>query len=643
MKSNIKLISTLASSMLVTAATAVELNPLFQDNAVLQCDSRVPVWGTGRDGEKVTVSFGGQNLSTVVSHGVWKIWLKPMKPNATPQTLTVSGDAPHTLANILVGEVWVASGQSNMERQLGPRQGQQPISDWEHETATADHPQIRQFYVQQTKSPTPQTTVKGNWTVCSPASVKEFSAVGYFFARDLYAARHIPIGIIHSSWGGTPAEAWTSEAGLQKLSDFVGPLAELKQMTTDPNLARRKAEAKQTEWFAKVDPGSKPGAAWSATELDTADWKSMTLPAYLEGAGYPDFDGVMWFRRTFDLPENWDGGDVELHLGGVDDMDTTWVNGEQVGMTNAWNIPRVYQVPGRLLKRGANVIAVRVLDAAGGGGLYGGSDAMRLVFKAGGKAGSTPLSGPWSCKAAATMKQTGWPPDFSGSSNTPTVLYNGMIAPLLPYAMRGVIWYQGEANVGREKQYRTLFPAMIADWRRAWNQGDFPFLFVQIAPFQGISPEIREAQLLSWKQTKNTAMAVTLDCGDANDIHPPRKQPVGARLALAARVLAYGEKIEFSGPVFESMKIQGADAFLHFTHANDGLVAKESDLIGFTIAGADKVFHPAKAEIRGNAIVVSAAEVSSPVAVRYAWANAPEGNLFNRAGLPASPFRTDTD
>ncbi len=634
---------TLLGYLLATAAYAVELNPLFQDNAVLQCDARVPVWGTAENGEKITVNFAGQSVSTVAANGAWKVWLVPMKPNATPQTLTVSGDTTRSIGDILVGEVWVASGQSNMERQLGLRQGQQPISDWEHEAAAADFPQIRQFYVTQTKSPTPQTTVKGNWTVCSPKTVKDFSAVGYFFARDLFAARHIPIGIIHSSWGGTPAEAWTSGAALEKLPDFAGPIAELKQMTTDPDLARRKAEAKQAEWFAKVDPGSKPGAAWSAASLDTADWKNMTLPAYIEGAGYPDFDGVIWFRRTFDLPENWDGGDVEIHLGAVDDRDTTWVNGEQVGMTNNWDVPRVYQVPGRLLKRGANVIAVRVLDASGGGGLYGGNDAMRLVFKAGGKADSTPLTGPWSCKAAVTMKQIGWLPDFSESSNTPTVLYNGMIAPLLPYAMRGVIWYQGENNVGREKQYQTLFPAMIADWRRAWNQGDFPFLFVQIAPFQGLSPEIREAQLLTWQHTKNTAMAVTLDCGDAKDIHPTRKQPVGARLALSARALAYGEKIEYSGPIFESMKTKGREAGLIFSHLGGGLVSKDGDLIGFTIAGADKVFHPAKAEIRGNTIVVSAPEVSSPVAVRYAWANAPEGNLYNRAGLPASPFRSDVE
>ena len=244
----------------------------------------------------------------------------------------------------------------------------------------------------------------------------------------------------------------------------------------------------------------------------------------------------------------------------------------------------------------------------------------------------------------ARSKTTGWPPsDFSQDPGSPTVLYNGMIAPLLPYAMRGVIWYQGEANVGRERQYQTLFPAMIADWRRSWGEGDFPFLFVQIAPYRDMTPEIREAQLLSWQRTTNTAMAVTIDCGDANDIHPAHKQPVGARLALAARAMAYGEKVEYSGPVYDSLKIDGTNAVLRFTHLGGGLIAKDGELKGFAIAGADKVFHPAQAKIVGQTVVVNSSEVPQPIAVRYGWANVPEGNLFNRTGLPASPFRTDVD
>lgn len=644
MKANGKLVSTLAGFMFVTAASAVELNPLFQDHAVLQCDAKVHVWGTGRDGEKITVAFGGQKVSTTVANGAWKVWLAPMKANAKPQKLGVYGDNTIEISDILVGEVWIASGQSNMERQLGLRAGQKPIFGWEKEVAAANYPQIRQFQVPQTKSFTPQTTAKGSWSVCSPQTAGDFSAVGFFFARDLSVARNVPVGILFSAWGGTPAEAWTSAATMEKLPDFAGQMADLKLLVADPAVAIRRAQAKQAEWFGKVDPGSKPGAAWSAASLDEGDWKTMTLPTYLESGGYPGFDGVFWLRRGFEMPENWEGGDVELHLGAVDDMDTTWINGEQVGMTSGWEKPRVYQVPGRLLKRGANVIAVRVLDAAGGGGAYGGNDAMRLVFHAGGQTETVPLSGEWRGKPGATIRETGWPPsDFSDSPGTPTVLFNGMISPLLPYAMRGVIWYQGEANVGREKQYRTLFPAMIADWRKQWGGADFPFLFVQIAPYETMSPEIREAQFLTAKAVKNTAMAVTIDCGDANDIHPADKAPVGARLALAARALAYGEKIEYSGPVFETMKARDNKAVLHFSHTGGGLVAKDGEIKGFTVSGEDKRFHPAQARIVGDTVVVSSPEVAKPSAVRYGWANVPEGNLFNQAGLPASPFRMDAD
>ena len=624
-----------------TCGMAAELNPLFQDHAVLQCDAKVPVWGTGRDGEKITVAFGGQKGSTTVADGTWKVWLAPMKANATPQKLGVRGDNTLEVSDVLVGEVWIASGQSNMERQLGLRAGQQPIVDWENEVAAANHPQIRQFQVPQIKSFSPQKAVKGSWAVCSPQTAADFSAVGYFFARDLFAARKVPVGIIYSAWGGTPAEAWTSAEGLRAFPEFGDALGQVKQLAADPQATRKETRMKQDAWYLEKDPGSSSAAPWSAPELDSAAWSPAELPAALEKVAGADFDGVFWFRRTFELPDDWNGGDAELRLGGVDDIETTWVNGEEVGSTDGWNVHRVYQVPGRLLKRGKNVIAVRVLDTGAGGGMYGG-DAMRLVLNSGGK--SLPLEGQWLAKAGVSLHVAGSPPtNLAENSGSPTVLYNGMIAPLQPYALRGVIWYQGEANVGRERQYRTLFPAMIADWRRAWAQGDFPFLFVQIAPWKGMTPEIREAQLLTTRTTKNAAMAVTIDCGDAEDIHPTHKQPVGARLALAARAVAYGEKIEYAGPVFEKMETKGSKAALHFTHLGGGLVAKDGELKGFTIAGADKNFHPAEAKIVGGSVVVSSPHVEQPTAVRYAWANVPEGNLFNRDGLPATPFRTDVD
>ena len=524
-------------------------NPLFTDNAVLQQGIKAPIGGTADPGERVTVEFAGQTVSTTASaEGKWLVHLSPLKAGG-PRILTISGRNKIVLTNILAGEVWLCSGQSNMERQLGLRAGQQPIADWKQEVAAANYPEIRHFGVTQTKAFTPAQTVKGSWTVCSPETVTKFTAIGYFFGRDLYQARQVPIGLIHSSWGGTPAEAWTSEAALRPLRDFAEPLAEIKRLVADPALAQRETQARQDEWYRAKDPGSVANPPWSATNLDTSSWKTMTLPTYWENAGYPDFDGTFWFRRIVDLPEDWNGSDVELHLGAVDDNDTTWVNGVEVGATIGYNLPRVYRVPAGVLKRSANVIAVRVLDTGGYGGLYGGDDPMRLVVNAGEKTNSISLTGVWLYRKGVSLADVGWPPaDYSQSPNVPSVLYNGMIAPLLPYAIRGVIWYQGESNVGREQQYRTLFPAMIADWRRAWGEGDFPFLFVQIAPHRDMTPEIREAQLLSWQNTKNTAMAVTIDCGEADDIHPPHKQPMGARLALAARAIAYGEKTRILRP-----------------------------------------------------------------------------------------------
>jgi sialate O-acetylesterase len=639
-----------------TAHAAVVPNPLFADHAVLQQATAVPVWGTADPGEAVTVELAGQTASTTAApDGKWGVQLAPLKAGG-PFTLTIAGKNKVVLDDILIGEVWIAGGQSNMERQLGLRAGQQPIDNWEKEAAAAQHPQIRQFLVAQEKSLTPLAAVKGQWTVCTPEAVKDFTAVGYFFARDLQKARHVPIGIIHSSWGGTPAEAWTSAAGLATLPDFADAPAELKLLVADPEAARRRYEAKLESWFAARDGGSVPGRRWSDPALDADGWKTMSLPTLWEEAGEPDLNGVVWFRRAFDLPAAAAGAAGELDLGMVDDIDTTFVNGVKVGATIGYDLPRKYVVPAGLLKPGRNVIAVRVLDTGGGGGIWG-QQRLQLVLKPkataaglqtaslGGAGGPPPvaLSGPWRYRIGMRLEDAPLPPvGVIGDVNTPTILYNAMIGPLVPYAIRGVIFYQGEANVHRERQYRSLFPALIADWRRAWGT-EFPFLFVQIAPFADMTPELRDAQLATFEHTPKTAMAVTIDIGDAKDIHPPHKQAVGARLALAARALAYGEKLEYSGPVFEAMKVRGTKATLTFTHVGGGLLAKGGALKGFTIAGADGAFHAARAEIRGKTVVVSSDAVTRPVAVRYGWANVPDGNLFNKVGLPASPFRTGGD
>ena len=650
MKPRLDLCLILFSSCLLASAASARVvpNPLFADHAVLQQAMAVPVWGTADPGEQVTVSIAGQEVVTTAgTDGRWQVQLAPLTAGG-PYDMTIAGSAGATvLHDILVGEVWICSGQSNMERHLGLQPGQKPIINWEHEVAAATHLQIRQFYVPQTMSFAPQDTVNGSWTVCSPETVENFTAVGYFFGRDLQAARGVPVGLIHSSWGGTPAEAWTSRAALEKLGGFDASLEQVKGLAENAPGARQLYETRLAEWFAAHDPAS-PGAngqklGWAAPDTDTSGWATMKVPGLWEDAGLPDFDGVVWFQRTFDVPAAWVNHDLRLRLCAIDDVDTTWINGVRVGQTSFYSTPRTYIVPASAIRAGRNVITVRVLDTGGGGGLWGSGQPTDIMPADGtGTSKAVSLTGVWRFQPTMKLADAPAPPmNVTSNANAPTVLYNGMIAPLLPYAMRGVIWYQGEANVGRELQYRSLFPAMIADWRRRWGEGNFPFLFVQIAPFRGMTPEIREAQLLTLQHTPNTAMAVTIDVGDADDIHPANKVPVGARLALAARALAYGEDVEYSGPIYRDLRIDGAKAVLTFAHVAGGMVAPGGELRGFSIAGADGAFHPAEAVIAGDTVEVSSPDVAKPVAVRYAWANVPDGNLFNTAGLPASPFRTD--
>lgn len=613
---------------------------LFCDHAVLQQGMAIPVWGTADENERVTVTIADQTASAVAHDGRWMVRLPELSAGG-PYTLTIQGTNRIVLNDVLVGEVWICGGQSNMERQLGLREGQKPIRQWLAEAATADFPQIRHFGVAQILSLTPKDSVEGHWAVCTPQTAPDFTAVGFFFGRALHLARRVPIGLIHSSWGGTPAEAWTSRAGLGQFPELADSVAQLDKFARNPAAAQADYERDLTHWFGENDPGSKPDAPWSAEAFDSQAWPTMRLPVQWENAGLPDFDGVVWFRREVEVPAAWCGRDVELHLGAIDDIDTTWVNGRWIGGKNVWNLPRVYRLPAGTLKPGRNVIAVRVLDTGGFGGLWGGGDTLRLVCTDD-PAQAIALDGEWRYRASLPFHNAPPPPIYTADTpGAPTVLYNGMIVPLQPYAIRGVIWYQGEANADHALLYRRLFPALVADWRRAWGEGDFPFLYVQIAPFKDMPPEIREAQFLSLSRIPNSAMAVTLDVGDANDIHPADKRPVGERLALAARALAYHENVEYSGPLFEAMTVRGHKAVLRFSHVDGGLVANGWALTGFVVAGADKVFHPAVATIVGDTIEVAADAVAEPIAVRYAWADVPEGNLFNRAGLPASPFRTD--
>lgn len=607
---------------------------------VFQRNALVPVWGTASPDETVTVRFAGQKIKTKSdAEGKWRLSLRQMAASFEGRTLEVSGNRSETVsvADVLVGEVWLCGGQSNMERQLGPRPPQKDIIGWKEAVEAANFPQIRELYVELNRSIVPQDSVPATWRVCSPDTVESFSAVGYFFARDLHQALEVPVGIIHSSWGGTPAEAWTSEEGLTEFPGYVQQLEQLREFSQNPEGMEAAYQESLDTWYRENDPGS-VAALWIDENQNSVEWAPIEVPALWEDVGYEGVDGVAWLRKGFDLPQALRGEPLVLQLSAVDDVDTTWVNGVQLGTTSGWNTPREYSVPAEILKDSENQVVVRVLDTGGGGGIWMAEEPLGISLSAQEEPEQS-LKGEWEIHFSSVFEGGPRPPEnVSDSPNAPSVLYNAMIAPLVPYAIRGAAFYQGESNAWKAEEYRTLFPAMIEDWRSSWGIGAFPFLFVQIAPFNEMPPEIREAQRRAGMATQNTAMVVTIDVGDAEDIHPANKEPVGQRLALAARGLAYGENIAFSGPELLSWSVDGSELSLRFDTGGGELVAKVGPLYGFEIAGKDGEYVVAKARIQGSDVVLSAKDVKFPVFARYAWANVADGNLFNEAGLPASPF-----
>lgn len=644
--------STAANAQSQTGEDKPFLHPLFTDHMVLQRGVRFPVWGWAAPGSRVTVEFRGKEETAVAdAAGKWVAKLGPFDAGG-PFALTVKGAQTLTLTDVLVGDVWLASGQSNME--MGITQVNNP----EEEVAHADFPRMRLFQVPKVAATTPRATVNARWLVCTPKNIVEggwggFSAVAYFFGRRLHKELNVPVGLIHTSWGGTAAEGWISAEKLSTMPEFVPALNDLEKAWADSKMPPENFDGALAEWWSKNDPGSAAKPMWSEPVFDSSAWKKMRLPQYWEDAGLPGFDGVVWFRRTFELPAEWAGKDLTLSLGPVDDVDTTFVNGVAVGGLSQWDAPRSYRVNARLLKPGVNTIAVRVLDGGVGGGIYGKPELMKI--EPAGGAGATPISlaGEWSYNASVALAEIKTQPPRQGGNDfsVPEIRYNGMIAPLVPFAVKGAIWYQGETNVGRAPQYERVMATLIRDWRERFTSGgDFPFLVVQLAnflerrdtPVDSEWARLREAQLHVSQNVKNSGLAVTIDIGDAKDIHPKNKQDVGTRLALVALANVYGRKFEYSGPTFKSMKVEGARARLSFEHAEGGLVTKDGGrLTGFAVAGEDGRFQWADATVEGDTIIVSSPEVKRPVAVRYGWADNPDCNLYNRAGLPASPFRTD--
>ena len=623
-----------------TPATDLTLPVLFTDHMVLQRDTPIAVWGWASPTGIVSVTIDDRQATTQVdADSAWRLTLPPM-PVGGPHTLTIAGADTLRLTDVLVGEVWVASGQSNMEWPV------QASNDADAEIQAADYPNIRLFKVARTVAYTPQKQVEAEgWHAVTPETIPDFSAVAYFYGRRLYEDLNVPIGLIETAWGGTPAEAWTSGPALNAaMDDFSEDIAAMTS-ADDPSMPYEAQRAAWLQAFTDQDQGYQNGQPlWIAPDFDDAPWPTMDVPQLWESTGLPGYDGVVWFRKSFDLPAAWEGRDLDLHLAMIDDVDTTWVNGVLVGHTAQWNQPRAYTVPADALTPGRNVIAIRVLDTGGGGGIYGEADDLYLA--SGGSRQS--LAGSWSYQLGVA-RDAEMPRPPRAAQNRPTTLYNAMIAPLLPYTIRGAIWYQGESNAGRAYQYRTLFPTMIQDWRDRWSLGDFPFFFVQLANFMTPQknpseaetwPELREAQTMALR-LPNTAQAVIIDIGEADDIHPRNKQDVGKRLALAALKMIYEQNVVYSGPAYREMTQEGNAIRLHFDHVGSGLVARGDGLNGFAIAGADSQFVWAEAQIDGETVVVTSPAVADPVAVRYAWANNPIISLYNQDGLPASPFRTD--
>jgi sialate O-acetylesterase len=649
-----------AAALLGSAALAeVALPHIFSSHMVLQQNKPLPVWGTAQPGEVVTVTFAGQTRKTVAgADGRWLVRLRARRAPAKQSglTMTVAGTNVLTLTDLLLGEVWICSGQSNMQMSVSSS------ANARQEIAAATDPHIRLFTVPNVTAKGPLSDCSGEWKVCSPDTVGGFSAAGYFFGRHLRQQLHVPVGLINTSWGGTIAEAWTSADALRaKLPEFTPALDALG--TTNESLKqamvafdRKMNERKQAcETMYAMEDDLAGAGKLAAPALNDQAWKTMSLPGNWEEKGMPGADGIVWFRKTLTVPAAWAGKELILRPGPIDEVDDTWFNGTLVGgkgnsrksETDFWNIPREYRVPGNLVKAGANVVAVRVIDAVGQGGLWGAQAATMYAEVAD---GSDPtrlsLAGDWRYFPEFLLPAL---PQNPTTPNVPSVLYNAMIHPLIPFALQGAIWYQGESNAGRAKQYQTLLPTMISDWRTRWGQGDFAFLIVQLANFmaRGTAPEesswaeLREAQTLTTTALPNVGLALAIDIGDDRDIHPKNKQEVGLRLAYNALALAYHKKLPYSGPLFRAMTVTGGVAELTFTHLAKGLVVKGDALKGFAIRGADGKYVWAQAKIVGKTVHVWSEKVPAPVAVRYAWANNPECTLYNSAGLPAVPFRTD--
>lgn len=623
-------------------SSQVKLPRLISDGMVLQQNTKINVWGWASANEKVNLKFAGNSYTcSANSEGEWSIWLPPMKAGG-PYTMQISGSNEIVINDILIGEVWVCSGQSQMDINMDRVS---PL--YQEEISKAGNPNIRNFVVPVSYNfERPQKDVQsGKWEPVTRNNILSISAIAYFFATELYEKYKVPVGIIRSSVGGSPAEAWISEASVKQFPVHYNELLKFKSSAYIDSL-QQTDRARENDWYARLaqaDQGYKdPDKPWHSPEMDVTKWKKMNVPGYWADGELGPVNGVLWFRKNITVPEELAGKQGKLLLGRIVDADSVFVNGKFVGTTSYMYPPRRYKIPENLLKGGKNTIVIKLISNGGIGGFVLDKPYELIIGDE-----KIDLKGQWHYSVGAKMEP------LRGETTIrykPSGLFNAMISPLSNYQIKGVLWYQGESNAGRPQEYARLLPALITDWRKSWKTDELPFLFVQLHNFMEKHDIPTES---SWALTResqakalslpNTGMAVAIDLGEWNDIHPLNKRDVAKRLALVAYKVGYKENIVYSGPVYQSMKIEKHKVVLSFSNVGNGLVSKGGgDLKYFAIAGPDKKFVWAKATIKGNKVIVWNDTITNPVAVRYAWADNPDGaNLYNKEGLPAAPFRTD--
>ena len=620
----------------------IKLPQIVRDNMILQRDAKTTIWGWAATNEKVAVRFNTKTYKTKAdAAGNWKVLLPPTKAGG-PYTMEITASNKITLKEILFGDVWFCSGQSNMVHQLN-------IHDvlYANEIATANNSNIRQFLIPTiTNLQEPQNNLpSGYWKAAVGEDVRPFSAVAYFFAKKLYEQYHVPIGIINASWGGTPIEAWTSEEGLKDFSSITNTIQKNKDTAYINSFNRRPAANNRPP--QPTDAGLSGEKKWYEETYLPKGWKNINIPGYWEDQGIKDLNGTVWYRKEIDVPVGMAGKAAKVFLGRIIDADELYINAKRIGNTTYQYPQRRYTVAAGVLKAGKNIFVIRVTNNAGKGGFV--PDKPYCIFFGN---DTIDLKGTWQYKVGEVFVPGAG--GFGGGGIAahlqPAALYNAMVQPAINYTIKGFCWYQGEANTSRAEEYAQLQPALIFDWRNKWKQGNLPFLFVQLPGFMDYNYLPSESQWATLRESQlkslfvaNSAMVVAIDLGEWNDIHPDNKKDVGERLAVAAEKIAYGENIVHCGPMFQSGQIDGNKITISFINVGSGLITNDGEAPAeFAIAGADKKFVWAKTKIEGDKIIVWNENVSSPVYIRYAWADNPVNpNLYNKEGLPASPFRTD--